>query len=1464
MSQDSVTYLAQDVDYLGFLETKLGDLAGIDTLTYELLQNADDVLDENGEPGARKVCFDITDKALIVENDGVFRDIDFARMRKIASGGKKDEEGTTGAFGVGFIAVYQITDQPEIYSSGRHWTIKPTSDTQKRIEEVERPTKGTRFVLPWAFEPQSDVRSALSKEAVRLEEMGQFQVEISKALSMAALFLKHLTELVLKRSGKTILKIVRQESSNAILIEENGQSRMWTVFKGDFSEDESRLRDAFPQIKPKRHSNIWLALPDSGVENGHLYAVLPSNTSFPMPFHINADFFPTSDRKHILFAGDYRSKWNEAAIDAAAETLALNFTQIRDLLGPDEFWRMIEMIERCYRNTEAGEYSSIFTSFWTAIEELVRTSKSIFTASETWTDPDHVRLLQQKEELQASDIFESLGIQVVHPDLRKHFGLMQQIGVKIISGEDIAEVLLESGLNEAYELSDLPKSLQKRSDWQRLYSALAQIMAEGRVSRDKRPVIEDSLGNCTLAFGKDGRVWPPFELHVGDDTTEGLFPEVDWYRRSREYAGIYPEHLIPVFGPEDAAAVLSVRSSQGDWGFSSIDLVSLFSWLEGYRGEITSNDDLISRFRDLPIWPSAKKLHPLSELYLPGDFTDPLRLTGLIDIEKVGGKREFLEAMGVRPLNFRNYLYDQIPRTFEGSKEISKDAKIGLIDLLANRLGEYRDDLEVQSRLASLPLVFCQSDAFEKGGDAYFTMKASQVLGKSYPVAKKSEEHPDAVRSFYRWLGVMEELRSDDVLGVIRKLTSEPLSRSVAGTVVRIFEHFAENWNSWTGVRRSQFSELRHLAWLPGTEDVQKLYRSGEVYATYRMYLFESQANFLAIPPRIQRDGSEFIKYLEIQSEPSTSQIVRHLLHCSEHNKEVNKEVYEVLNLNRHVEQSEINQLKGKACLLLPDSQPLMYVKPNQVYWGEHNLGSHRYQLGPQLRKYDELFNKLGVREAPEIDDYIDVLSELSIQYGKSNISLTEADHDVAMHCWQRMSRLLDDNPEARSYLFERLGTIKVIPNYRGMLRKPEFLFFEDRAGLALKFQDLLKNDVIQKTDGAWLAMEAVGVKNLSEVVVIEIFRYEDLTHDDKLYDIIQDRKSVIRRAITSDKNIDPNEVDVNILDTISYKRTSALEIIYSVSAFNQSRKTEPESVNAVLIDETLIAVQNGQRPWSAIGRELATGIKPIGEIGNLALILKEILASVDKESANSTLDELGYPPMVEHYLDSLPDSELLSDIGGKQTLEVYEDNDWQGESEGGEAWVEDDLIEINQVERETEVEKEGKTEKKPKRKKRKSRIVTYVYPEDDDAPAREQTQGSEKLKAVGEAGVRLVLEFETEQGRKATDMEEIQTNHPGYDVQSEGQEGDIRYIEVKALSGNWDSMSPAMMTANEFNEARDYGPDFWLYIVERATSDDYEIFRIKDPANRAHRYLYDHGWQSLSEVDHKLKKGGEEGVKQS
>jgi hypothetical protein len=161
----TVIHFGREIDYLEDLGAKLRNLQGFTTLAHELLQNADDV------PGVTVFTFDVRDDALIVENDGVFSDCgqveqpecpwkevpnngshrcDFHRFRLVAGADKRNEAGTTGAFGIGFISVYQITDRPELISK-RHWILDESQPAGQRIAQCpgcstcRTSNPGTRF-----------------------------------------------------------------------------------------------------------------------------------------------------------------------------------------------------------------------------------------------------------------------------------------------------------------------------------------------------------------------------------------------------------------------------------------------------------------------------------------------------------------------------------------------------------------------------------------------------------------------------------------------------------------------------------------------------------------------------------------------------------------------------------------------------------------------------------------------------------------------------------------------------------------------------------------------------------------------------------------------------------------------------------------------------------------------------------------------------------------------------------------------------------------------------------------------------------------------------------------------------------------------------------------------------------------------------------------------------------------------
>src|SRR5919197_1254492 len=136
------TTRSREDDHIGLIGRTLRELTGFTTMVFELIQNADDT------QTATCLRSDVRDEALVVEDDGGFTDCgrqdlsphscpfrdehgylcDFHSFRLFSSADKRRRENTTGAMGIGFTSVYQVTDRPELISGRLHWVIDETRE----------------------------------------------------------------------------------------------------------------------------------------------------------------------------------------------------------------------------------------------------------------------------------------------------------------------------------------------------------------------------------------------------------------------------------------------------------------------------------------------------------------------------------------------------------------------------------------------------------------------------------------------------------------------------------------------------------------------------------------------------------------------------------------------------------------------------------------------------------------------------------------------------------------------------------------------------------------------------------------------------------------------------------------------------------------------------------------------------------------------------------------------------------------------------------------------------------------------------------------------------------------------------------------------------------------------------------------------------------------------------------------
>lgn len=769
-------YRPQHVDYLGFLEAQLRDLQGIDRLAYELIQNADDVqVDGDDGSAPTRLTFDVTDDALVVKNDAAFRPIDFQRLQRLASGGKRDEPDTTGAFGLGFIAVYQVTDAPEIFSNNLHWTIHPDAPPDRRIQERPAQTDGTRFVLPWAFDGASPIRRALRIEAIDPRQLDDIARQLADAIGLAALFLKQLNLLEVRRNGQLLRRQQRRVTGQRLdLVEAAGESSTYLLLRGDFSAAAERLRQAYAwQIEAKRHSAVTIAVPLSTLpEQGRLFAVLPTDAVMPLPLYINADFYPTTDRRRIHFEEGYQARWNEQALACAARILAENIEPLRRELQPYDFWLLQQRAWQTAQLAEQGEVAAPFALFWEALPSELAAQPTVYASDGDWYAPPDLHIV---EEGAVRPALQGLGVTTAHADLSPFYPLLRlpEIGVPDFTLASLRPALRQSGITPGLPLALAPPVLINLDNWRPLWQWIERRLAT-YPRHEQRRQAQRELGDLPLVVDENMTLTTLRQVYRGDSETRALFPDLSWLHPALDETA-FPGSYVTQFGVRQAVDILSGLSQeqlQEAWQMGRLDLPRLFRWFEARPIEIFADDPALQReILNLPLAPIDGELQPLAHLYVPGGFEDPLNLAGVVDVEALGGRRQFLHDLGLQPLDFESYVRSHLPRVLSQNPDLPSDARHQLLHLLAQRLGEMRDDEALRHQLSHLPLIPTMEGAFRPARDVYASRHIARLLGPRTHVAEPPQSQ--AIEALYQWLGVRTEPAASDLLQRIVSLAAE-------------------------------------------------------------------------------------------------------------------------------------------------------------------------------------------------------------------------------------------------------------------------------------------------------------------------------------------------------------------------------------------------------------------------------------------------------------------------------------------------------------------------------------------------------------------------------------------------------------------------------------------------------------------------------------------------------------------
>ncbi|MFP3287092.1 MAG: DUF3883 domain-containing protein [Acidilobus sp.] len=121
--------------------------------------------------------------------------------------------------------------------------------------------------------------------------------------------------------------------------------------------------------------------------------------------------------------------------------------------------------------------------------------------------------------------------------------------------------------------------------------------------------------------------------------------------------------------------------------------------------------------------------------------------------------------------------------------------------------------------------------------------------------------------------------------------------------------------------------------------------------------------------------------------------------------------------------------------------------------------------------------------------------------------------------------------------------------------------------------------------------------------------------------------------------------------------------------------------------------------------------------------------------------------------------------------------------------------------------------------------IGSILFVSSDDT-GKEASPPPIKVEEVEKKAMEFVMDFEERSGREPEDV----SKYEHYDIMSrDPRTGEVRYIEVK---GRWGPTLVVELTETEFEYAKKFGKDYWLYIVYDIGSGKPRLVIIRDPIN--------------------------------
>ena len=1514
-------------DLIGGIRSHLAGLQGYDVMALELIQNADDAK-------ADAITFDITDQGLLVFNSGQFTycgdlysrscsfttsnnySCDFHRIVKVASGGKLTRGDNIGRFGIGFVSTYQVTDRPEIRSAGVKLTLHPERE-ESFIESFEQP-EGTTFFLPWADDPNTEARLALGVSHVSATHIDQIVEDFQKVLRKSLLFLRHVRTAEVRRNGELLLAcdLDRGDGSDLIVsFRPCGEVEQWHILRADVAAAAARLYASHPRLESLGRGtkiSIGLRIDPEPLTEGVIYAFLPTEQSTGLPMHINADFFPESDRKAVIFAGhQHEQAWNEMLIDAAAAELARDPEGLLKMLGDAQLW---QILARAFELSKPSNHPSCFKRFWERSLATASQARIALAQDGSVQCPSGVFFPDKALNQAQVNALQEIGGRVVVEDLRQFRTAILQLGAPILTFERIVTLLEQAMAKQAPESKEIEKE-RLESFYRPLWGIVNELLPDAvtpnsiakaaiqRLLAIPFVVTEDLFAvkisqsyaaPAALDAGRVASLLP--RMAVAAHEILG-FPRIARLIRQLELSAVV-SHISSMCATESVEDVIGVEQQE------LRDLYAMFSDLDR-SGNVEKA--VYQALRNLPIWLSSRGLIKATQALLPGNFTDPTGQADLLETSVLTeSAREFVSSkLGVQTQTIEAFVQNVLPRFFNDDGPLDAQKYTRLIGELASHPALVNDE-NIRRLLGALPIVPTQDGRWSRPTNTYRrTDDLVKVLGDATHLWLDASRVPN-VRSVHTFIDSLGIRRSplaqhlvERMLFIAEKyLPTEDAKRASGDAFYVLCDHY-EEWKERPSFRDA-IRALRGAACFPAEDDSDKWYSASTLYAPYRAAAFRSQARILDFPGRQDRLKRELLEELGITINPETRLVVNHLRHFIERGVQPTDLTYLVLNERAQDGDSLIPSLAGERCIYVPSQK--VFVRSNQLYWSPQQLGRYAFTIPGNLEAFKPLFTAIGVKNAPEGRDYVDILLDIVGEYFEQSKPVAGADRSVYDACLMGVSAA-DEREEIGAPDIRRLQEAPTILNLMGQPTHPDEVLLQDSEWHAGFFNGELDQALCKPAPELLPFIEKVGVRRLSESAEVALeFIDGPKTEEPQLVEKLMERIDILARLL-HDK---PTTVKKKIREAIWKLTAISHEVVRVQSSVRvvgdgdaaPPRLSEPKRTQAFYdIDKHQLIVERPvvDRSWPHVLNAIFHQLMP-EESGNEILKLTGMAGPrmrMSVEEAHQDLTDSGFPQL-DADEESRPADDLTSsslDDMGSTTEPGYQpetkpdtapsdapkggertpDRPGTSRSTGEPKHPSKDATPTGQGQHGTvstgTQEKDApageaahghghstgsstvdKSAKKPRPKHKEQwdrRLLSYVRKKQEeaaDADADEHDGPSEHNLAVEVVARAAVCAYEKTRGRVA---EQMAQTHPGYDIISRNPlTGEDRFIEVKGVNGEWNQTGVGLSRL-QFSNAQDYGDRYWLYVVEFVSDPQHiRVHPIRSPATQVTSFMFDGNWR--------------------